>query len=151
MRLVLDGWRVGFTEVATARDVRRFEAGQEYRRKVRTLTGVIQVCAWLPGILNPLRNPLWLQFVFHKLLRLLTPYLAAVAILGMAWAAISTLLSSSVGALLLLVAAVAGVALCLVPRVRQKLKDQLAWGVAMQSSIVVATVNGVRGRWDVWR
>jgi cellulose synthase/poly-beta-1,6-N-acetylglucosamine synthase-like glycosyltransferase len=151
MRLVLDGWRIGFTDQARARDVRRFEPAQEYRRKVRTLTGVIQVCAWLPGVLNPARNPLWLQFVFHKLLRLLTPYLAAVAILGMAWAAISTLLSSSVGAQLLLVAAVAGVALCLIPRVRQKLKDQLAWGVAMQSSIVVATVNGVRGRWDVWR
>jgi hypothetical protein len=131
--------------------VRRFEAGQEYRRKVRTLTGVIQVCAWLPDVLNPLRNPLWLQFVFHKLLRLLTPYLVAVAILGMAWAAVSALLSSRLGAWLLLVLAILGVALCLVPRVRRKLKGQLAWGISMQSSIVVATVNGVRGRWDVWR
>ena len=49
---------------------------QDARTKgaVRTLTGVIQVCAWLPGVLNPLRNRIWLQFVFHKLLRLLTPY-----------------------------------------------------------------------------
>ena len=151
MRLVLEGWRVGFTELATARDVRRFEAGQEYRRKVRTLTGVIQVCAWLPGVLNPVRNPIWLQFVFHKLLRLLTPYLAIVAIVAMAWAAVSALLSSTAGAQLLLALAVAGVALCLVPSVRRALKHQIAWGVAMQSSIVVATVNGVRGRWDVWR
>ena len=151
MRLVLEGWRVGFTPDAKARDVRRFEAGQEYRRKVRTLTGVIQVCAWLPGVLNPLRNPLWLQFVFHKLLRLLTPYLAAVAFLGMAWAVVSTLLSTALGTKLLLGAAVAGVALCLVPRVRRALGHQIAWGVAMQGSIVVATVNGVRGRWDVWR
>ena len=89
MRLVLDGWRVGFTDQARARDVRRFEAGQEYRRKVRTLTGVIQVCAWLPGVLNPVRNPIWLQFVFHKLLRLLTPYLVVIALVGMAWAAVS--------------------------------------------------------------
>ena len=151
MRLVLEGWRVGFTDEAKARDVRRFEAGQEYRRKVRTLTGVIQVCAWLPGVLNPVRNPLWLQFVFHKLLRLLTPYLVVVALLGMAWAAVSTLLSTTLGTQLLLVLAVAGVLLCLVPRVRRALKHQIAWGVAMQSSIVVATVNGVRGKWDVWR
>jgi cellulose synthase/poly-beta-1,6-N-acetylglucosamine synthase-like glycosyltransferase len=151
MRLVLEGWRIGFTDRARAHDVRRFAPAQEYRRKVRTLTGVIQVCAWLPAVLHPLRNPLWLQFVFHKLLRLLTPYLAAVAILGMAWAAVSALLSSRVGTQLLLVAAVIGVALCLVPGVRRRLKGQLAWGVAMQSSIVVATVNGVRGRWDVWR
>ena len=151
MRLVLDGWRVGFTHEARARDVRRFEADQEYRRKVRTLTGVIQVCAWLPGVLHPLRNPLWLQFVFHKLLRLLTPYLAAVALFGMAWATASTLLSTTLGTQLLLGFAIVGAALCLVPRVRRALKGQIAWGVAMQSSIVVATVNGVRGRWDVWR
>lgn len=151
MRLVLEGWRVGFTDRAKARDVRRFEAGQEYRRKVRTLTGVIQVCAWLPGVLNPVRNPLWLQFVFHKLLRLLTPYLAVVAMVAMAWAAVSTLLSTTLGTQILLGMAVAGVALCLVPRVRRALTHQIAWGVAMQGSIVVATVNGVRGRWDVWR
>jgi cellulose synthase/poly-beta-1,6-N-acetylglucosamine synthase-like glycosyltransferase len=151
MRLVLEGWRVGFTDRAKARDVRRFEAAQEYRRKVRTLTGVIQLCAWLPGVLNPARNPVWLQFVFHKLLRLLTPYLAVVALFGMAWAAVSALLSTTLGTQLLLVLAVAGVALCLVPSVRRALKHQIAWGVAMQSSIVVATVNGVRGRWDVWR
>lgn len=151
MRLVLEGWRVGFTEKAKARDVRRFEAAQEYRRKVRTLTGVIQVCAWLPGVLNPLRNPLWLQFVCHKLLRLLTPYLAVVAMVAMAWTAVSTLLSTTLGTQVLLGLAVAGVALCLVPRVRRAVKHQIAWGMAMQSSIVVATVNGVRGRWDVWR
>ena len=151
MRLVLEGWRIGFTDRAKARDVRRFEAAQEYRRKVRTLTGVIQVCAWLPGVLNPARNPVWLQFVFHKLLRLLTPYLAVVALFGMAWAAISALLSTTLGTQVLLVLALAGVALCLVPRVRRALKHQIAWGVAMQSSIVVATVNGVRGRWDVWQ
>jgi hypothetical protein len=67
------------------------------------------------------------------------------------WAMVSTLLSTTVGTQLLLALAVAGVALCLVPGVRRALRHQIAWGVAMQSSIVVATVNGVRGRWDVWR
>ena len=151
MRLALTGWRVGFTDRARARDVRRFAPAQEYRRKVRTLTGVIQVCAWLPGVLNPIRNPIWLQFVFHKLLRLLTPYLAALALLGMAWAGVSALLSSRLGTQLLLAVAVLGAVLCLIPRVRRTLTGQIAWGVALQSSIVVATVNGVRGRWDVWR
>jgi cellulose synthase/poly-beta-1,6-N-acetylglucosamine synthase-like glycosyltransferase len=151
MRLVLDGWRVSFTAGARARDVRRFEADQEYRRKVRTLTGVIQVCAWLPDVLNPSRNPIWLQFVFHKLLRLLTPYLMAIVLVGMAWAMVAALLSITLGTQLLLGVALIGIALCLVPRIRQAVKSQIAWGVAMQSSIVVATVNGVRGRWDVWQ
>lgn len=151
MRLVLQGWRIGFTTRARARDVRRFAPAQEYRRKVRTLTGNIQVCAWLPAVLNPVRNPVWIQFVCHKLARLLTPYLAAVAFLGIAWAAVSVLLSWKGGAQLLLAAAVLAAGACVVPSVRRALKGRLAWGVALQSSIVVATVNGVRGRWDVWR
>jgi cellulose synthase/poly-beta-1,6-N-acetylglucosamine synthase-like glycosyltransferase len=151
MRLALQGWRIGFTASALARDVRQFEPAQEYRRKVRTLTGVIQVCAWLPGVLNPMRNPIWLQFVFHKLLRLLTPYLAALALVGIAWAAVSMLLSMPGGVPILVLTVLLAAAVCLVPRVRQSLKGRLAWGVALQSSIVVATVNGLRGRWDVWR
>jgi cellulose synthase/poly-beta-1,6-N-acetylglucosamine synthase-like glycosyltransferase len=150
MRLVLDGWRVGFNERAQARDVRRFAAGQEYRRKVRTLTGVIQVCAWLPGVLNPLRNPIWLQFVFHKLLRLLTPYFAALLVLSAVWTAIRLISSSAIGGPLLAAAGMLILLLCFVPHVRRALRAQIAWGVAMQSSIVVATVNGMRGRWDVW-
>ena len=150
MRLVLGGWRVGFTEQAVAHDVRRFAAGQEYRRKVRTLTGVIQVCAWLPGVLNPFRNPIWLQFVFHKLLRLLTPYFAALLALSGVWTVVRLVATSAVGLPVLSFAGAALVLLCLVPHVRRALRAQIAWGVAMQSSIVVATVNGVRGRWDVW-
>jgi biofilm PGA synthesis N-glycosyltransferase PgaC len=151
MRLVLRGWRIGFTERARARDIRRFAPDQEYRRKVRTLTGVIQVCAWLPGILDPVRNPIWLQFVFHKLLRLLTPYLAALALLSLVWTLGAALIAHPFGTELLGVVGLAGVALASVPRVRRALVRQIVWGVALQSSIVVASVNGLRGRWDVWR
>jgi hypothetical protein len=109
---------------------------------------VIQVCAWLPSVLHPLRNPICAQFVFHKLLRLLTPYLLLAAIVGAGWQVGAYLLSHPPGIQLAL-----GIvaALCLIPRVRQALKHQLAWGLAMQSSIVAATANGMRGRWDVWR
>ncbi|HLS46952.1 MAG TPA: glycosyltransferase, partial [Gemmatimonadales bacterium] len=84
MRLVLAGERVGFTESARAFDVRRTAPAEEYRRKVRTLTGNFQLCAWLPGVLVPGRNPVWIQFVFHKLLRLLTPYLLLGLVIGIA-------------------------------------------------------------------
>ncbi len=151
MRLVLEGWRIGFTSSALASDVRRFAPAQEYRRKVRTLTGVIQVCAWLPEVLNPARNPIWLQFVFHKLLRLLTPYLLLIALLGIAWAAVSALLSWWGGPAVAAVAVALLAIVVLVPRLRAALRGQLAWGLALQGSIVVATMNGVRGKWDVWR
>jgi cellulose synthase/poly-beta-1,6-N-acetylglucosamine synthase-like glycosyltransferase len=151
MRLALQGWRIGFTDRARAFDVRRFAARQEYHRKVRTLTGNIQVCAWLPGVLNPIRNPIWAQFLFHKLFRLLTPYLAICAVVGLGWAGVAALVASPVGEHLLIVAGIAAVVLCLIPPVRRHMTEQIAWALALQSSIVVATVNGMRGRWDVWR
>ena len=150
MRLVLSGWRIGFTDRALARDVRRFTAGQEYRRKVRTLTGILQVCAWLPAVLSPMRNPIWAQFLFHKLLRLLTPYLAIGAIAGFVWWGIEAGLATPNGERLLVVTALGFLAPCFIPRVRRVVARHVTWGLALQSSIVVATVNGVRGRWDVW-
>jgi poly-beta-1,6-N-acetyl-D-glucosamine synthase len=65
MRLVLDGQRIAFVDEARAHETRATTDGNEYRRKVRTLTGVLQLCAWLPQTLNPLRNPVWPQFVTH--------------------------------------------------------------------------------------
>jgi cellulose synthase/poly-beta-1,6-N-acetylglucosamine synthase-like glycosyltransferase len=150
MRLVLDGWRVGFTDRARAVDARRFAPRQEYRRKVRTLTGVIQLCAWAPRVLNPFRNPVWIQFVCHKLLRLLTPYLVAVVAIAAVWQVGQRIVfaeskAPAIGVGVIVLAALA------VPRVRRAFATQIVWGVAIQASIVVATFNGLRGRWDVWR
>jgi cellulose synthase/poly-beta-1,6-N-acetylglucosamine synthase-like glycosyltransferase len=151
MRLALEGWRIGFTARARAHDVRRFAARQEYRRKVRTLTGNLQICAWLPAVLDPARNPIWLQFLCHKLLRLLTPYFALCVMVGVVGAVVAALVASPAGEQLLMVAGLAALALCLIPRARRMVAHQVAWAVALQSSVVVATVNGMRGRWDVWR
>jgi cellulose synthase/poly-beta-1,6-N-acetylglucosamine synthase-like glycosyltransferase len=154
MRLVLDGHRVGFTDEARAVDTRRFAAAQEYRRKVRTLTGVIQLCAWLPAVLVPVRNPIWAQFLFHKLLRLVTPYLALGAVLGAAGAAVSVVAARAgeAGTMPLTgLAVVLVLAVLLVPAVRRRVAHQLEWGVSLQAAVVVATVNGLRGRWNVWQ
>lgn len=150
MRLVLRGKRVGYDDRAIATDVRSFAPQQEYQRKVRTLTGVLQLCAWLPRVLNPFRNPVWVQFVCHKLLRLLTPYLAALVVLGVGWRVGDALVHAQTRIPLIVTASVFGI-LLLLPPLRRRLTTQVAWGIALQTSIVVATVNGLRGRWDVWR
>lgn len=150
MDLVLRGYRIGFCSAAVAVDERRFAAQQEYARKVRTLTGVLQVCVWLPAVLLPIRNPIWLQFVCHKLLRLLTPYLVAVAVIAAALAAVLELAQrTSAGAALLLIAAL-GVPLILWA-LSARARAALAMGVAMQAAVVRATWHGLRGDWDVWR
>ena len=108
-------------ELGARGDIRRFAAGQEYRRKVRTLTGVIQVCAWLPKVLDPIANPIWLQFVFHKLLRLLTPYLAVLVLASGVWTAGSAIARTRLGLPLFIAAGSLSLLLCLIPHVRRTL------------------------------
>src|SRR4029079_13531611 len=42
-------------------------ARDEFKRKVRTLTGNFQLFTRLPGALLPWKNPIWLQLISHKL------------------------------------------------------------------------------------
>jgi cellulose synthase/poly-beta-1,6-N-acetylglucosamine synthase-like glycosyltransferase len=74
MRVVLDGYRVVFCEHAFAFDCAAADADAEQRRKVRTLAGNVQILALEPRLLVPFVNPVWLQYVSHKVARLLVPY-----------------------------------------------------------------------------
>jgi cellulose synthase/poly-beta-1,6-N-acetylglucosamine synthase-like glycosyltransferase len=74
MRVVLAGFRVVFNERARAFDRAAVDADAEARRKVRTLAGNYQILALEPRLLLPWRNPVWLQYVSHKLGRLAVPY-----------------------------------------------------------------------------
>jgi poly-beta-1,6-N-acetyl-D-glucosamine synthase len=81
MRVVLAGHRVVFEENARAFDDASKDAGAELRRKVRTLAGNFQLLALEPKLVVPLVNPVWFQFMSHKIARLLVPY-ALVATFG---------------------------------------------------------------------
>jgi len=74
MRLVLRGYRVTFEPEARAFDRTAPDATSELRRKMRTLAGNFQLLAQEPRVLLPVANPVWLQFVSHKIGRLLVPY-----------------------------------------------------------------------------
>jgi hypothetical protein len=81
MRCVLAGYRVVFNERARACDRAAADASTEARRKSRTLAGNWQILALEPALLLPWRNPVWLQYVSHKIGRLLVPY-ALVAVMA---------------------------------------------------------------------
>lgn len=83
MRAVLAGSRVVFEERARAYDRTSKDAPAETRRKVRTLAGNYQLVAREPRLLLPVANPVWVQYVSHKLGRLAVP-----------WALVATLLSA---------------------------------------------------------
>ncbi|MDB4882713.1 MAG: putative glycosyltransferase [Gemmatimonadetes bacterium] len=146
MRLVLDGHRVAFVDGARAYETRATTDTNEYRRKVRTLTGVWQLCAWLPETLVPLRNPVWAQFVAHKLLRLLTPYWLLVCVVWMVAA-----VEQRMGLLwFALASALFAAALQLRSKPFRVLRSALVSSVLIQVATVRATANGARKRWDVW-
>lgn len=149
MRVVLAGRRVAFVDDARALDLRNPDPSQEYRRKVRTLTGVLQLCCWLPELLVPTRNPIWLQFLFHKLLRLFTPYwciglTTCAAVMALHWMEMRPIA---------LGVPVFGLALITTVRkakIARLLAGAIVWVVTLQAAFVVAAVNGLRRQWDVW-
>ena len=74
MRAVLAGSRVVFNERAVAFDRAAPDARAERRRKIRTLAGNFQLLWQEPRLLIPVVNPVWVQYVSHKVGRLLVPY-----------------------------------------------------------------------------
>jgi cellulose synthase/poly-beta-1,6-N-acetylglucosamine synthase-like glycosyltransferase len=74
MRAVLAGWRIVFEADATAEDRTAPDAAAEARRKRRTLAGNYQILAQEPRLLLPFANPVWLQYMSHKVGRLVVPW-----------------------------------------------------------------------------
>ncbi len=79
MRVVLEGKRVVFDDQARAFDRVSINAAEESQRKIRTLAGNYQILALEPRLIVPLANPVWLQYVSHKVGRLIVPWCLAVA------------------------------------------------------------------------
>ncbi len=79
MRIVLDGKRVVFDERARAFDRVAASSADESRRKTRTLAGNYQMVGLEPRLLIPFLNPVWVQYLSHKLGRLIVPWCLAAA------------------------------------------------------------------------
>jgi hypothetical protein len=73
-----------FDEQAVAEDRAAPDGAAEARRKRRTLAGNYQILAQEPRLLNPFANPVWLQYLSHKIGRLVVP-----------WALLGVLVSSA--------------------------------------------------------
>ncbi|HEX9085781.1 MAG TPA: glycosyltransferase family 2 protein, partial [Gemmatimonadaceae bacterium] len=74
LRIAMTGWRVVMATGAVAYDAPAGDQLLEYARKHRTMVGNLQLVRALPVLLSPHRNPLFVRFVSHKLLRLLAPF-----------------------------------------------------------------------------
>ena len=85
MQVARAGLRVIFHPGAIARDRIFADAGKEFSRKVRTLTGNYQMLRVAPWLLSP-ANPLLFRLISHKLLRLIVPLLLFVLLVASATA-----------------------------------------------------------------
>jgi cellulose synthase/poly-beta-1,6-N-acetylglucosamine synthase-like glycosyltransferase len=72
--VAMSGHRVVYEERALAFDRLPEKAQDEFRRKVRTLAGNLQLLGRLPSSLLPWRNRLWWQFLSHRCFRLAVPW-----------------------------------------------------------------------------
>jgi len=82
MNVAMQRKRVAFDARAVAWDRPSLSPARERVRKVRTLAGNFQLIALRPALLAPGRNPLFAQFVCHKLLRLVVPLAMALALVA---------------------------------------------------------------------
>ncbi len=74
MQMILDGYRVIFVNSAIAYDVPSSDQENEKRRKIRTLAGNYQLIKLCPNLINPIKNRMFIQFLSHKIMRLLAPF-----------------------------------------------------------------------------
>lgn len=82
MGVVRTGKRVVFEDQAKAYDRIETNIANERRRKTRTLAGNWQSLARNPWLLSPWANPLWWQYLSHKVGRLLVPFALLGALVG---------------------------------------------------------------------
>jgi biofilm PGA synthesis N-glycosyltransferase PgaC len=74
MNVVMAGHRVVFENRARAYDRPSRDQWQEKLRKVRTVAGNYQMMIAHPAFFVPLHNPIFIQLVSHKVLRLIAPF-----------------------------------------------------------------------------
>ncbi|BAU47915.1 glycosyl transferase [Sulfurifustis variabilis] len=146
MRILRGGKRIVFETRAQVFDELQRSVSGERLRKVRTLTGNFQSFARNPWLFSPLANPVFVQFVSHKVFRLFVPYALALLL-------VSALLLDGRGYRLAAGAQLAGYAVCALglawPRLREhRLVSFLVVFLELNWAAVLALGNFLGGRID---
>jgi cellulose synthase/poly-beta-1,6-N-acetylglucosamine synthase-like glycosyltransferase len=84
LSIVEQGYRIAMAPRAVAYDRPSGDYEAEYRRRVRTLVGNLELLRLKPRLLSPFSNRIFVRYVSHKLLRVLTPALCiAIVVSGL--------------------------------------------------------------------
>lgn len=82
MQAITRGYRCLFEPQAVVFDEPSKSTGQESVRKRRTIAGVAQLACLFPQWLLPWKNPLWFEYISHKMLRLASPVFMALTLIA---------------------------------------------------------------------
>ncbi len=148
MQIVSGGARVILDSRARAWDSPDLGQEREFMRKVRTLSGNYQLLQLAPWLLSA-KNPIRLEFVSHKLLRLASPF----ALMAL-FAASFFLPQPFYRMALVMQIAFYGLSLAAVAKLKigplSRLADAARTFLVLNSAAVVAFVNFVTGRKVTW-
>ena len=84
----------------------------------------------------------------HMVLRLASPWIAGVAGLSLVASVVQGVYRVDPANVLALAAA--SFAALVMPPFGRRVRALVKWMVAMNAALVQATINGLRGHWDVW-
>lgn len=150
MLVARSGKRVVFEPGALIFDELQSDMAGERKRKIRTLTGNFQSFARHRWMFVPWKNPLWLQFLSHKVFRLLVPYALMVMLLTSAFLPTAWMALFLPGQLLFYALAALGQRMA--PFKRMRLASFAGVFVEMNWAAVIALRNwlagGVNARWE---
>lgn len=148
LQVARKGSRVVFDSRARAWDSPDLGEGQEFWRKVRTLSGNYQLLQLAPWLLSA-KNPIRFEFLSHKLSRLAVPFALLAVLLASLFLPqpfYRAALAAQLGFYGLSLVAIAGVKIGPLSRVA----DAARTFVVLNSAAMVAFVNFVTGRKAVW-
>jgi len=148
LQVIRQGHRVVFERNAHARDDLKPTSRQEFHRKVRTLLGNYQLLQLAPWVVTR-SNPIRLQFICHKLLRLLVPFALVGLLVSTMWLR-KDVYELALG-LQLIFYALATLAVFRVPSgIISRLSQISLAFLVLNTAAAVALVYFIRGRKAVW-
>ncbi|MCZ7625403.1 MAG: glycosyltransferase [Candidatus Methylomirabilis sp.] len=150
MRILLNGYRVVFEAGACAFDSLSPSNSHEFRRKVRTLAGNIQILHVELALLNPLRRePIWRYWSHMLLPRVLMPYCLMLLLLSNV--TLAGPIFSSVLVLQLVMYGIGSIGLCLASRGGLLFRAASTFVLLNAASVVAAVQYALRPSHEMWR
>ena len=140
--LLKQGKRTLFIPGAYAFDKANDDLALEFRRKVRNLAGNWQSFMKNIWLFNPGKNPVFWQFVSHKLFRLLVPFAMIIALLSaLAGALMGNVFLSYALLVQLALYALAGASYAGLPGTKNRLLNFLKVFLQLNAAALVATIR----------